>query len=203
MRIAKNAISKNHLAMRLDRQKRNVEFKSLANDLNEFYQDLIPETVKFDYSLGSIKYVEFYLMELKKEKLEWEDDTLMIMVAGSYIGEIIRRKVGGCWVRPAKPVTSPEDTDFWLEYELPNRMRIDPIAKVRSYYEKPDKFGLKRYLGLIIKQTVGDASFLIYRSGKDKPDVNGGSPMQFIECPIISGASMKPFSSLELLDLYY
>lgn len=162
MRIAKNYRSKKHLEKRADNIRLNVETKLFSDDLPKFSHELVSMKGKFNYRLNSIKNIEFFLRQLAKEGTEKCDVDINMFVVGAHLGEIIKKEIGGRWVRANKPMITPSDIDFQIEYQLPNGRRLDLTAKAWSYFYSGKRGAMSRYIEGIIEQVQNKSTSQLY-----------------------------------------
>jgi hypothetical protein len=92
-----------------------------------------------------------------------EDTGRMLFAVGAYVGEVLRREMGGEW-HPAAPHS---DSELGLSLVLPDRSVVWPVARVmKRYVDGPDE-GIAAYgaaLGLVVDHDVGGSARLISRS---------------------------------------
>ncbi len=152
MRIAKHYKSYRYIDARNARDLMNECAKSSAEMMPFYYEKYTLKPCNMDYSLDSMELVEECIKCMRKVKLNDADLKCQLQSAGYYMGEILKRKIGGCWLEHFYPVSSPTHTLLSEYFRLPDRKFINLEELVVLFYEKGDKYSLKNKIHKILKQ---------------------------------------------------
>ena len=97
-----------------------------------------------DYSPGSLEGVDSQIEALREEGYTSEDVPEALFVLGCYLGEVMRRSLGGRWIATAR---SPlQDVSPWpMVVVLPGGSAWDPIGKAYKRLELGDSEYLPAY----------------------------------------------------------
>lgn len=152
MRIAKSYKHYKHIDARNARVLMNECNQSAAEMVVYYYEAYTMKLSKLDYSFESIDLIEEYIDCIKLAKLNEDDLRYRLQDIGYYLGQIIKRKIGGCWLEHFYPATSPTHDLFSEYYLLPNRKQINLEEQVVKFYERGARFSLKIFMGEILRE---------------------------------------------------
>lgn len=99
---------------------------------------------QLDYSPASLERVDTQVEGLREEGLTAEDAAEALFVLGCYLGEVMRRALGGAWVVTGR--SSLRDLSPWpMVLELRSGSTWDPIGKLYKRFELGDSEYLPAY----------------------------------------------------------
>lgn len=75
----------------------NKDVAQMSEDLVIHMSKILPPELKLDYSVSSVKLIDALIEKLRSEGSDEKLAENEIMAFGDYIGEVIRRQVGGHW----------------------------------------------------------------------------------------------------------
>ena len=92
---------------------------------------------ELDFSPGSIEDVDAHVESLRDEGLTGEDVAEPLFVLGCYLGEVMVRHLGGCWV-PTLRSPLAGISPWPMVVSLPSGSTWDPIGKTYKRLELGD-----------------------------------------------------------------
>ena len=152
MRIAKHYKSYKHIDARNARDLMNECAKTSAEMMPFYYEKYTMKPCNMDYSLDSMESIEEYIICIKLAKLAPVDLKYNLQRAGYYMGQMLKRKIGGCWLESSYPVSSPSHTSSSEYYLLPDRTYINLEELVLKFYKNAEKNSLKKMMQIILKR---------------------------------------------------
>jgi hypothetical protein len=130
----------------------NKDVAQMAEDLVIHMSKIFPPELKLDYSVQSVKLIDALLEKLRSEGSDEKLAENEIMAFGVYVGEVIRKQVGGYWTKPEYAGFPKDGATYSVVLSLPNGGVTNPLGRVLKYFRHGSEYSTEIFVDMNIKQ---------------------------------------------------
>lgn len=137
----------------------NLEIESINKDIAQMSEDLVlhmrkilPSDMELDYSVSSVKLIDALIEKLRSEGNDEKFAENEIMAFGAYIGEVIRKQVGGYWTKPELAGFPKDGATYSVVLALPNGGATNPLGRVLKYFRHGKQYSTDIFVDMNIRQ---------------------------------------------------
>jgi hypothetical protein len=137
----------------------NHEIEKINRDVAQMSESLViqmgkilPPELKLDYSISSVKLIDALIEKLRSEGNDEKSAENEIMAFGAYIGEVIKRHVGGYWTKPELAGFPKDGATFSVVLALPNGGATNPLGRVLKYFRYGNQYSTAIFVEMNINQ---------------------------------------------------
>lgn len=129
----------------------NKDVAQMSEDLVIHVRKILPPELKLDYSVSSVKLIDALIEKLRSEGNDEKLAENEIMAFGAYIGEVIRRQVGGHWTKPELAGFPKDGATYSVVLALPNGGATNPLGRVLKYFRHGSQYSTEIFVEMNIK----------------------------------------------------
>lgn len=130
----------------------NKDVAQMSEDLVIHMSKILPPELKLDYSVSSVKLIDALIEKVRSEGSDEKLAENEIMAFGAYIGEVIRRQVGGHWTKPELTGFPKDGATYSVVLALPNGGATNPLGRVLKYFRHGSQYSTEIFVEMNIKQ---------------------------------------------------
>ena len=137
----------------------NSEIEKINRDVAQMSEDLViqmgnilPPELKLDYSVSSVKLIDALIEKLRSEGNDEKRAENEIMAFGAYIGEVIKKQVGGYWTKPELAGFPKDGATYSVVLALPNGGATNPLGRVLKYFRHGSQYSTAIFVEMNINQ---------------------------------------------------
>lgn len=130
----------------------NKDVAQMSKDLVIHMSKILPSEFKLDYSVSSVKLIDALIEKLRSEGNDEKLAENEIMAFGAYIGEVIRKQVGGYWTKPELAGFPKDGATYSVVLALPNGGATNPLGRVLKYFRHGNQYSTEIFVEMNIKQ---------------------------------------------------
>lgn len=130
----------------------NKDVAQMAEDIVVHMSKILPPELNLDYSVSSVKLIDALIEKLRSEGSDEKLAENEIMAFGAYVGEVIRKQVGGYWTKPELAGFPKDGATYSVVLVLPNGGATNPLGRVLKYFRHGSQYSTEIFVEMNIKQ---------------------------------------------------